>query len=490
MKKLEQGTESYHGRIPLLRKIAYGFGSLSGNFMLNVPWAFIGPIYNVALKLDPVLIGIATAIPRIFDAISDPWVGNLSDNTRSRFGRRIPYLFSGALLSAVVLPIMWMPPAQTTWVMFAFLATTASMFAISYTLYMIPYGALGFELTRDYNERTRLLAWPNYIGLLGSFLIMWVPNMLYRWTADPDLPGKANVFFPSEVIAARWVSVGVGILILIFGWIPVFFLKEPQAAQKQRSIKILDALKYTLKNRAYLILLATSLVVQGGLATVMVFGFYVNTYLVFGGDKNLGTEISAIGGNLYTVSAYVGVFMLTKVATSIGKKVAMICGLLLAALGSATYWWTLSDLRFSFWGLPEYTYLPLIPPLIIGLGLQGCWMLFVSMTGDVCDADELLTGLRREGMYAAITGFSQKIALAFAGLLGGVALKWSGFDAETAETVALDPVVLFNMKTMFVCGQTGVLLLAVCLIAFFPITKTRALETRRLLDEKHKQISE
>lgn len=483
MKKLEQGRESYHGRVPLLRKIAYGFGSLSGNFMLNVPWAFIGPIYNVALKLDPVLIGIATAIPRIFDAISDPWVGNLSDNTRSRFGRRIPYLFSGALLSAVILPVMWMPPAQSTWMLFSFLAVTASMFAISYTLYMIPYGALGFELTRDYNERTRLLAWPNYIGLLGSFVIMWVPNMLYRWTADPDVPGKVHVLFSSEIVAARWVSVGVGILILIFGWIPVFFLKEPQAAQKQPPIKILDALKYTMKNRAYLILLATSLIVQGGLATVMVFGFYVNTYLVFDGDKNLGTEMGAIGGNLYAISAYIGVFMLTKVATHIGKKVAMICGLLLAALGSATYWWTLSDQRFSFWGLPEYTYLPLIPPLIIGLGLQGCWMLFVSMTGDVCDADELKTGLRREGMYAAITGFSQKIALAFAGLFGGIVLKWSGFDAETAETAVLESGVLANMKTVFVFGQTGVLLLAFVFILFFPITKKRALETRRLLDE-------
>jgi glycoside/pentoside/hexuronide:cation symporter, GPH family len=482
MEKIKPGIESYHGRVPLLRKIAYGFGSLSGNFMLNVPWAFIGPIYNVALKLDPVLIGIATAIPRIFDAISDPWVGNLSDNTRSRFGRRIPYLFSGALLSAVVLPLMWMPPSQSTWVMFSFLATMASMFAVSYTLYMIPYTALGFELTRDYNERTRLLAWPNYIGLLGSFVIMWVPNMLYRWTADPDLPGKANVLFSSEIIAARWVSVGVGVLILFFGWIPVFFLKEPQAAQRQPPIKILDALKYTVKNRAYLILLVTSLIVQGGLATVGVFGFYVNTYLVFGGDKNMGTEIGAIGGNLYTISAYIGVFFLTRVATHIGKKVAMICGLSVAALGSILYWWTLSDVRFSFLGLPEYTYLPLIPPLVIGLGLQGCWMLFVSMTGDVCDADELQTGLRREGMYSAITGFSQKIALAFAGLMGGLVLKFSGFDAAAAETVGVAPDVLARMKTFFVFGQSGVFLFAILLIAFFPITKARALETRSLLD--------
>lgn len=482
MEKIKPGKETYHGRIPLLRKIAYGFGALSGNFMLNVPWAFIGPIYNVALKLDPVLIGIATAIPRIFDAVSDPWVGNLSDNTRSRFGRRIPYLFSGALLSAVVLPVMWMPPSQSTWMLFSFLAVTASMFAVSYTLYIIPYTALGFELTRDYNERTRLLAWPNYIGLLGSFVIMWVPNMLYRWTADPDLPNKARVLFSSEVVAARWVSVGVGVLILIFGWIPVFFLKEPQAAQRQPPVKILEALKYTVQNRAYLILLITSLIVQGGLATVGVFGFYVNTYIVFGGDKSMGTEIGAIGGNLYTISAYLGVFLLTKVATHIGKKVAMICGLLVAALGSATYWWTLSDLRFSFWGLPEYTYLPLISPFIIGLGLQGCWLMFVSMTGDVCDADELKTGLRREGMYSAITGFSQKIALAFAGLLGGLVLKFSGFDATAAESTGLAPDVLGNMKGFFVFGQTGVLLLAFVLICFFPITKKRALETRRRLD--------
>ncbi len=484
MQKLQPGEETYQGRLPLSKKIAYGAGALSGNFMLNVPWAFIGPIYNVALKLDPVLIGIATAIPRIFDAISDPWVGNLSDNMRSRFGRRIPFLFSGALLTAVVLPLMWMPPSQATWMLFGFLATMASLFAVSYTLYMIPYGALGFELTHDYNERTRLLAWPNYIGLLGSFVITWVPNMLYRWTADPDLPDKALVLFSSELSAARWVSAGVGILIIVFGWIPVFFLKEPQSVQSQPKIKMLDAIKYTLRNRAYLILLATSLVVQGGLSTVGVFSFYVNTYLVFGGDKAMGTEISAVGGNLYTVSAYLGVFLMAKIATSIGKKVAMVCGLVVAALGSATWWWTLSAARFSFWGLPEYPYLPLIPPLLIGLGLQGCWMMFVSMTGDVCDADELETGLRREGMYAAISGFSQKIALAFAGLLGGIALKCSGFDATTAESGPLGPEVLVRMKGFFVFGQTAVFLLAIVCIAFFPITKQRALETRRRIEAR------
>jgi GPH family glycoside/pentoside/hexuronide:cation symporter len=485
MQEADPGKKSSDGHVSLGKKIAYGFGALSGNFMLNVPWAFINPIYNVALKLDPVLIGIATAIPRLLDAISDPWIGNLSDNTYSRFGRRMPYLFSAALLTAVLLPVMWMPPAHSTWALFSFLTVTASLFAVSIAFYLIPYTALGYELTSDYNERTRLLAWPNYIGLLGTFVIMWVPNLLYRWTANPEVPNKL-VLFSSELVAARWISVGVGILILIFGWIPVFFLKEPHVTHRQPPVKILDALKYTFQNRSYMVLLITMLIICGGLTTIGVFGFYVNTYLVFGGDKSMGTEITAVGGNLYTISAYFGVFLMTKIATSVGKKVALLSGLLIAALGSASAWWTLSGERFSFWGLPEYAWLPLIPPLIIGLGLQGCWMLIVSMTGDVCDDDELKTGLRREGMYSAMAGFSQKVAAAFAGLIGGLILKGVGFDATVAETSGVAQDVLSKMKHFYVFGQTGVFLVAFAMALFIPITKKRALETRRILDERRR----
>jgi GPH family glycoside/pentoside/hexuronide:cation symporter len=255
---------------------------------------------------------------------------------------------------------------------------------------------------------------------------------------------------------------------------------------RQPPVKILDALKYTFQNRSYMVLLITMLIICGGLTTIGVFGFYVNTYLVFGGDKSMGTEITAVGGNLYTISAYFGVFLMTKIATSVGKKVALLSGLLIAALGSASAWWTLSGERFSFWGLPEYAWLPLIPPLIIGLGLQGCWMLIVSMTGDVCDDDELKTGLRREGMYSAMAGFSQKVAAAFAGLIGGLILKGVGFDATVAETSGVAQDVLSKMKHFYVFGQTGVFLVAFAMALFIPITKKRALETRRILDERRR----
>lgn len=455
------------GRLSLRTKIAYGFGALADNFMMNSWGGLVQPIYNIALKIDPVLLGVALAIPRALDALSDPVIGNISDNTRSRWGRRRPYIVVGSLLTAALLPLLWFPPQTGMMSQFLYLTVMASIYTLCYTLFVIPYCALGFELTRDYNDRTRLLAWPNYIGLIGSFTMPW----LYALVLHPA--------FGDEIQGVRWVSVGIAAVIIVAGCMPAVFCKEPENAQEQESVRFLDAVRWTFGNRAFLILLATNLIVLCGLATVVSLNLYLNIYYVFDGDKVAAGAMVGVGGTLAAVLSYASVFMATVISTHYGKRMAMEVGLALAAVGTLSLWWTLR---------PEMPWLQLISTGFVGLGLQGCWMLFVSMTGDVCNEDELKTGLRREGMFSAIGGFSRKMAVAVAALGTGLLLSFSGFDAGIAESVGVSDEILWRMRAWFCFGQTGVLLAGMLLLRFYPISRERAQATQLALEARESTV--
>jgi GPH family glycoside/pentoside/hexuronide:cation symporter len=284
-----------------------------------------------------------------------------------------------------------------------------------------------------------------------------------------------NPIFGGEMSGVRWVSVGVAVLILLAGCLPAFLCREPQDNHQQETVNFKDAVKWTLKNRAFVILLGTNLIVLCGLAATVSLSLYLNIYYVFGGDKGAAGKLVGLSGTLSAISSYASVYMATLISTRFGKRLAMEVGLVLAALGTASLWWTLS---------PERPYLQLISSILIGLGLQGCWMLFVSMTGDVCDEDELQTGLRREGMYSAIGGFSRKMAVAIAALGTGLLLNLAGFDAATAEATGASADVLWRLKAFFCLGQTLVLVAGMLLLRLYPITRDRALATRRAIEDR------
>ncbi len=455
--------------VPLRNKIGYAFGAMADNLIMNAFGSLIMPVYNLALFVDPVLLGWAVAIPRIFDAISDPVMGNISDNTRSRWGRRRPYIFSGAILCAVMLPLIWMCPVHSNWGAFWWVTVLGTLYFTAYTIYIIPYQALGFEMTTDYAERTRLLAWPNYIGLSMSFVLPWLPRLIELKT------------FGGTVNGAIWVSVGVGALILVSGIMPVLFGREIAQAEKQEHIGLFRAVKEAASNVSFLIVALSNVIVLTGLATFAGIGLYVNIFYIFDGDRAAGLALAGLGGTVYAFASYFSVMIAVWLSTRFGKKITTQIQLFITLLGSASLWFTLR---------PDQPYLQLVSTVLVGLGLQGTWMTFFTMIGDVCEEDELKTGLRREGMFSSIGGFSRKMAVAMAAVMTGNLLKWIGFDAESAAVGGVPGDVLNLLRNAFIAGQTAVLGLGLLLISFYPITRKRAMETQRLLKERRGELTE
>ena len=452
-------------QVSLPQKILWGAGGLADNFMFNVLITLGMLIYVDFFRMSPALAGIAIFVPRFVDAITDPWIGNLSDNLVTRWGRRKPLIFLGTILSAIFLPLLWTPPfmesVQNPWysnVPFLYLCTIGSLLAVSYTLFVVPYTALGFEMSSDYDERTSIISWRMYIGLLGSLACGW----LYKLSTLS--------IFPNEGVGVVWVSLGVAVIVLFSGILPIFSTKENLSVQAQEKINLLSAVKYTLGNKPFqIIFVAYLIVVIAIFATAGILPF-VLIYGVLEGDKG---SFGTLNGWLITVAvtcSYISVILINWVSQKTSKGFAMIIGLGLACAGNALHWFTIN---------PHYPYAILLSSLVAYLGLQGCWLMVDSMVADICDADEIETGRRREGMFSAVKGFAVKLAQAITAAIGGALLAWSGFDPDQANESGITDETFLKLKILVVGLTCAGLLIAIWAMKFYPITREQAEKNRQ-----------
>jgi GPH family glycoside/pentoside/hexuronide:cation symporter len=457
-------------KVPLRTKITWGFGGLADNFMFNTLTALGTLVYVNHFKFSPILAGFALAMPRLIDAFTDPWIGNLSDNLKTRFGRRRPLMFIGVLFCALLLPMLWTPIGLETinmpWyqnIPFFYVCIVGSLLAIAYTLFVVPYTALGFELSSDYDERTRVIRWRMIIGLLGSLAAAW----LFRLAAAD--------YFPNIGEGAFWVTVGVAGIVLVSGLIPTLGCKENLNVQTQEPIKLLAAIKYTMTNKPFAILFITYVVIVTALFSAQSIAPLILLHYVFDGSlKAVGT----FGGTLGTIAwgvSYFSMFFIGYLSTRYNKRAAMMIGLGFVLAGTIANFFAID---------PRWPWALYAAGVITFIGMQGCWLMIDSMVADVCDDDELETGRRREGMFSAVKGFALKAAQGLTFGLGGYMATAAGYDQSVVDSAGLDDATAIKMKAFLIGFQALGLILAIGLMWLYPISRQRAEETQRLLEEK------
>jgi GPH family glycoside/pentoside/hexuronide:cation symporter len=455
-------------KVPLRTKVTWGFGGMADNFMFNTLTALGTLVYVNHFGLTPALAGLALALPRLIDAFTDPWIGNVSDNLKSRFGRRRPLMFFGVIGCALLLPLLWTPigveTATNPWysnLPFFYIVAIGSFLAVAYTLFVVPYTALGFELTPNYDERTRVIVWRMYIGLIASVTAGW----LFRLAAAD--------YFPNLGDGAFWVSVGVAIVVLITGLIPTFGCKEEIAIEQQASIKLIPAIKYTLTNKPFVILLIAFIIIIIALfAAQSIAPLLIQHYVYKGSDKAIGN----FQGLLMTLAvglSYLSMFLIAYISTKTSKRIAMMVGLAFVLLGTILNFFAID---------PRWPWAMFVAGGITFIGLQGCWLMVDSMVADVCDDDELATGRRREGMFSAVKGFGLKAAQGITFGLGGYMATAAGYDPQVVDASGLDEATAVKMKALLIGFQSLGLLAAIILMWRYPISRERAAETQRLLE--------
>ena len=202
-------------RIPFHLKLVYGLGAFVNNTLAAAMGNMI-IVLNLGFGLSPTVVGLLGALPRLTDAITDPLMGYISDKTRSRWGRRRPYIFAGAILAGIVFVALWqLPEGRSDSFYFWYFLGGSLIFYLAYTMFATPWVALGYELTPDYHERTRLMGVQNFIGNIAYMVSPYFLAIMYNERLFDDVKDGASGL--AVVIAV--VVIGLGIL-------PAIFLRE------------------------------------------------------------------------------------------------------------------------------------------------------------------------------------------------------------------------------------------------------------------------
>jgi len=448
-------------RVPLPRfqKALYGFGDLLIAIRISSFQFYLLPFYTDVVLLAPWLAGIGKMIGLAWDGLNDPVAGYLSDRTRSRLGRRRPFMLGAALPLGVAYAAIWSAPTGVgATVAFAYLVGAFLVLDTAFSLYATPYMALGAELSDDYHERTQLAASRALFHLLGLTLGAAVPGLLLARSASA----------PSSGFHA--IGIGLGVVMTIVALLTGVLIRErPLAAARAHPMSwrtFFDGTCSTFANASFRVLIAT-------VACVLLCGGLNQTLVPYAFVYWLGRpQLVSTAPALYLVASIMSLPFWTGLSHRVGKdramRVCMLWSIVALVLTPVALAPDMGELRFV-------TFLALA-----GLGNGGWMVLLAALTADVIDADELETHTRREGAYFGVWTLAMKWASAVASGIAGVALQLLGYvpnQPQSATTIA-------GIKLLY--GPAPALMMALAFVVFwrFPLTRERHAEIRAALDAR------
>lgn len=492
-------------RIPLFQKLIFAAGTnadyLATILTTNYIWM---PFFNIGLGISPLLLGGVLVVLRTWDAITDPIMGNLSDNARTRWGRRRPFILVGAITTAALYPLFWyLPTGLTSNGQAAYLIVVGMVYFACLTLWSMPYYGLQLELTPNYDERTRLTAWMTLfgkvIGLVGGWILALViaagtlalqgvakpaaernlGEQLLAWiqplvaTLGRAAPGEKPLVVGMR--AACWLIAGG---ILLFGALPALFVKEryyAAEASKQPRESFWQSIRESFRCPPLWALIGVSFFLVLGVTSMSGLWQYVNIYYVNHGDI---AKAAVIAGWKSTV--ILGGITLIPVFTWLGerfdKRTVLILMLMISLTGH------LSNLVLM---TPRYPYLQIIPGFFESCAIAAIWLFLPSMKADVADWDEERTFRRREGSLNSFYSWFIKASLTCSLGLGGFVLQLSGFKASAAS----QPVeVTTRMFHLYLFLPVCIWAVAVVIAWYYPITRAQSTATRAALELRRGRV--
>ena len=460
-------------RIPLGQKVAFGAGML-GNQMFPAALAIFMVVLVQDLGMDPTLWGILFFVPRMLDAITDPVMGFITDNTKSRWGRRRPYVFVGAIVAGLSYVVMWQVyPENGQMYNFWYFLGTSLVFYLGLTIFSTPYVAMGYEMSNDFHERTRLMAVAQWIGQWAWVLVPWFWVIIY----DQNL-------FDSPAGGARNLSVWVGLGCMALAIVPSIFCRTPQVDPRTlRSLSPSDfrenlggfvqGFADTFKCRPFRKLCIATFFVFNAFNTVAGFSWFIIVFYMNNGDPGAaGTWPAWFGTASALCTCFLVIPIITLVSQRIGKRNTFLVSQAVSLVGYAMFWWAFQ---------PENPLLMFLPLPLFAFGIGGLFTLMMSMTADVCDLDELNVGSRREGTFAAIYWWMVKFGFAIAGLMSGLILTAVGFDQNVAEQT---PEALAGLRLAYIVVPMTGTLIAMAVMSRYDLSEERAHEIRVELEAR------
>jgi len=469
-------TNLVHSRVSRGQKIAFGFGMLANQMFPAVISIFIVVLVQ-NLGFPGWMWGVVSLAPRIFDSITDPIMGFISDNTKSKWGRRRQYVLIGALIMGVSFIIMWQLFLDNgVDYNFVYFLMWSLVFYLGLTIFGVPYVAMGYEMSDDFHERTQIMAVAQWIGQWAWVIAPWFWVVMY----DPS-------WFESAEVAVRELAVWVGIVCMIFAIIPAIFIKSESTLDKNYTPLTLKNIGGSFKeigtsfveasrSKPFRKLCVSTFFIFNAFNTVAGFTFFIIVYYLFNGNTgDAGIWPTLFGSCGALVTTFLVIPIVTYMSKKVGKKKAFLISQSISIIGYIMFW-------FLFVPGKPYMFLFALPFFSFGIG--GLFTLMMSMTADVIDLDELQTGKRREGVFGAIYWWMVKFGFAIAGGLTGTILTLVGFTSG-AESQPENAII--GLRLFFTGFPILGTLIAIYVMWDYDITEEKANEISEALAKRKSQ---
>jgi GPH family glycoside/pentoside/hexuronide:cation symporter len=460
-------------RLPASLKIFHGMGAVAYGIKDNGFSVFLLIFYNQVMGLDAGLVGTVIMAALIFDAFADPVIGELSDRTQSRWGRRLPWLYSAAIPVGIVWMLLWHPPAMGETGTLFWLFGTAILARFLIAMCEIPSIALVPEITTDYDERTALMRYRLLFAWGGGLLILVLAYGIF-FSGERGVSDRGG--YDAYSLTGALIMTG-SVLFSAFAQ-HRYIAKPSPAARPAHSLKqALFEMRETLSNRAFVILACAALF--GLINQGMTFALtnYLLAYI---------WQFERIEFLYYALMLFASVVVAFLIVPPISKKYGKKAGAILLAITTLT----INVALYGCWllelvpGGQSDPSLPFMFGLVIFANSAAIGMMILtnSMFADVVEASQAETGRRSEGLFFAGYFFTQKCAVGIGTFIAGMILTFSAFPekavaGQVAATV-LNSFIFFYVMALLVVGITGI-----SILRHFPISRENHEERLRALNE-------
>ncbi len=406
------------------------------------------------LLIAPAAMGALIAASRIWDGVSDPLAGYLSDRTHSRFGRRRIWLFMSSVPMSLGLIMIWSPPTSLEGVMLiAWMGLALFVYETASTAFFVPHGALGVELTPNYHERTRLYGYSHMIGALGSLL-----GLISLYLMDSAEDKRFWAIILSSIA-------GFCICAMVLG--STFVLPERADFQNRGSENPFRSFTDVFRNKhARLLLIVYAIETFGG-ATIGLLVSYIVAYVIPMENVPVDSSVFFISVLVfYFVPQFAFAPLWIKLSTYTGKKNLWAASMWISALVFVGY----------FFALNSYIMIWLLTFILGTSGGIGA-VVAPAISADIIDYDEYLTGERKEGTYYAVWNMVRKGAASLTAIITGFVLQWVGFEPNVEQTETTKIV----FRSLFALMPAGGYMIGALVFTRFSFNEKEHSDVRRVL---------
>jgi GPH family glycoside/pentoside/hexuronide:cation symporter len=424
--------------IPVTEKIGYGSGDFAFNIAVQVTALYLIYYFTDVFGLPAAAAGTVILVSKLWDAVSDPLMGSLSDRTRTTWGSKRPFLLFGALPFGVSIALLFAAPSLADSGRLIYALASYLLFCTALTVVNIPYGALTAAMTLDADERSRISAFRMAFGIAGTLIAA---------SATKPLVG----LFATEALGFRSVGIAYGVVATVIVLITFGSVRERAASTETADAGVRTMVRTVLTNRPFLVLCAATIIVMVAVNTLAAVVNYFFKYNL-GAEESIAPAFAAL-----FVTAILSIPFFTWLSARTSKRLAYTVGLSVLVLAEVLIFF------FAQGGMA----ITILLFVLAGVGMATVFLSPWSMIPDTVEYAQWKTGIRREGVFYGVFFFCFKLGAALAGFVTGIVLDVAGYVPNASQ----GPEALMGIRLLLTLVPASLTIIGMLVLSRYPIDK-------------------